>query len=236
MYVSDGILILLGSFLLGSAPTGVLLAKAFRLPDPRTIGSGNIGATNMLRTGNKKVALATLLLDAGKGAAAVLLAIAYDQSRALGTPLIAIPNPQWFGGLNSALIWPPLAMLGALLGHCYTPWLKFKGGKGVATYLGGLAALNGWLLLLFAAMWLLTFRMSRYVSLASIFAMASVPLLLSATRMAGLLPQLPHTLAPYLFSPVILLLALASAVGIWRHRENIRRLRTGTESKMVKKI
>jgi len=235
MYVSDGILILLGSFLLGSVPTGVLLAKACRLPDPRTIGSGNIGATNMLRTGNKKVALATLLLDAGKGALAVLLAVAYDKSRNVGVPILETANPEWFGGVNSSLVWPALAMLGALLGHCYTPWLKFKGGKGVATYLGGLAALNGWLLLVFCMAWLLTFRASRYVSLASLVAMLAVPLFLAVAKLAFAPGMLPLSVTMHTFSPIILLLGIASAVGIWRHRENIRRLRTGTENKFSKK-
>ncbi|HHY02747.1 MAG TPA: glycerol-3-phosphate acyltransferase, partial [Paracoccus sp.] len=120
-------------YLLGSVPFGVLLTRALGLGDLRSIGSGNIGATNVLRTGNKGAALATLLLDGGKGAAAVLLA-------------------RWLGGEGTALV----AGAAAFLGHLYPVWLGFRGGKGVATFLGTVGALSWPLGLALCGVWLLT--------------------------------------------------------------------------------
>jgi glycerol-3-phosphate acyltransferase PlsY len=186
------------AYLIGSIPFGVVLAKIFRLPDPRTIGSGNIGATNMLRTGNKKVALLTLVLDAGKGAAAVMLAAQLHD-----TP--------------STLA---LAALSAMLGHMYSPWLKFNGGKGVATMLGGALAISFYVGLVFCAAWLAIFLITFYVSLASIAALIAIPVA-----------------ALFLLNPAAaILLAIASAIAIYKHRANIARLRAGTEPKMGKGV
>lgn len=194
MYASDFIIIGFFSFLVGSIPFGVLLAKWFALQDPRSIGSGNIGATNMLRTGNKKVALLTLILDGLKGAVPVLFA-----AHLLAGPWLAA----W-------------ALLAATLGHCYTPWLKFKGGKGVATALGGMLSLHPLIGAGVCAVWLMVALVTRYVSLASVTAGVSIAV----------------------FSLFILgdaatcLLALVGLLILFKHRPNLARLRAGTEPKM----
>ena len=139
-------------YLLGSIPFGLVIARALGLGDLRTIGSGNIGATNVLRTGNKPAALATLLLDSGKGAIAVLIA-------------------RHFGGDTAAM----LAGGAAFLGHCFPVWLGFKGGKGVATLLGTLIALHWPLGLIACGVWLLTAVVSRISSLSALLAAALSP-------------------------------------------------------------
>jgi glycerol-3-phosphate acyltransferase PlsY len=145
---------LIFGYLLGSIPFGLLLTRAAGLGDVRSIGSGNIGATNVLRTGNKKLAAATLLLDALKGTAAVLLANWYAPDLGL-----------WAG-------------FGAFLGHLFPVWLGFRGGKGVATYLGVLIALAWQVALIFAAVWLLVAIVFRYSSLAALCAAIAVPIAL----------------------------------------------------------
>ncbi len=195
MYASDSILIFLSAFLVGSIPFGVLLAKWFGLADPRTIGSGNIGATNMLRTGNKKVALLTLLLDGLKG----VLPVLFVSCTLRGGPALEA-----------------MALLGAVLGHCFTPWLKFKGGKGVATALGGIIALHPPIGALTCVAWLCVAAVTRYVSVASIaagFAMAAFASAWLGVYATGLL----------------LIVALIIA---YKHRPNIERLRAGTEPKL----
>ena len=139
-------------YLLGSIPSGVILAKVMGLGNLREIGSGNIGATNVLRTGNKKAAALTLLFDAGKGIVAVLLA------RALA-------------GEDAAQV----AALAAFLGHCFPVWLGFRGGKGVATYFGILFALAWPIGLVAGAIWLVTAALSRYSSLAALMAAGWAP-------------------------------------------------------------
>ncbi|WP_425072271.1 glycerol-3-phosphate 1-O-acyltransferase PlsY [Sagittula sp. S175] len=184
-------------YLLGSVPFGILITRAMNLGDLRQIGSGNIGATNVLRTGNKGAALATLLLDGGKGAVAVLLArwLAQDESAA------------------------QLAGLAAMAGHCFPVWLKFKGGKGVATFLGTMLALAWPIGLLCCATWLAAFYLSKISSVGAIAAAASVApwtLLLGRTDLTF----------------VALMLTF---IVLYRHRENINRLREGTEPKVGKK-
>ncbi|HKR25407.1 MAG TPA: glycerol-3-phosphate 1-O-acyltransferase PlsY [Allosphingosinicella sp.] len=148
------ILCLILGYALGAIPFGLLLTRAAGAGDVRTIGSGNIGATNVLRTGRKGLAAATLLLDVAKGAGAVLLA-----------GLIWPDQPQF----------PALAGIGAFLGHLYPAWLGFKGGKGVAT-LAGIAALLHWPTILVAALlWVLVLGLTRYSSLAGVVATASGP-------------------------------------------------------------
>jgi glycerol-3-phosphate acyltransferase PlsY len=180
-------------YLLGSIPFGLLLTKAMGLGDLREIGSGNIGATNVLRTGNKGAAAATLLLDGAKGAVAVLLA-------------------REFGGEIAAQI----AALAAFLGHCFPVWLGFKGGKGVATFLGLMLALSWPVGLLACATWLATAVISRISSLSALVAASW------STLWCLLVGQ---------GQVFFLTLALALLI-IWRHRENLARLKAGTEPRI----
>lgn len=184
------------AYLLGSIPFGVVITRAMGLGDLRTIGSGNIGATNVLRTGSKPAAAATLILDAAKGGIAVLIARATV-------------------GDDAAQI----AALASFLGHLYPVWLGFKGGKGVATFLGILLALVWPVGLLACATWAVVAAVSRISSL-------------SALAAAGLAPGY---LAFAGYSDTVLL-ALLLAVLVWlRHAANIRRLRDGTEPRIGKK-
>jgi acyl phosphate:glycerol-3-phosphate acyltransferase len=184
---------LLLGYLVGSVPFGLLLTRAAGLGDIRSIGSGNIGATNVLRTGRKELAAATLLLDAAKGALPVLLA-----ARFLG-PLAALA-----------------AGFAALVGHVAPVWLRFRGGKGVATGLGVLLA-AAWPVGLFAVVvWIAVAAVVRFSSLSALAAFAAAPVL------AGLLGQTRIA---------VLALALAAVVFL-RHHENIRRLLAGTEPRI----
>ncbi|PAQ01327.1 glycerol-3-phosphate 1-O-acyltransferase PlsY [Mesorhizobium mediterraneum] len=188
----DIVLALVFGYLLGSIPFGLLITRAAGLGDVRNIGSGNIGATNVLRTGNKGLAAATLLLDALKGTAAVLIAGHFAPE--LG----------------------PWAGLGAFLGHLFPVWLGFKGGKGVATYLGVLIALAWQVALIFAVVWLAVAFLFRFSSLAALTAAVVVPIalyVLSTPEIAGLF-------------------ALMSLIVIIKHRANIARLLAGTEGKI----
>lgn len=199
-------------YLLGSLPFGLLLTRAAGLGDVRRIGSGNIGATNVLRTGRKDLALATLLLDGGKGAAAVLLG-------------------WWCGGPLVALV----AGAAAVLGHLYPVWLRFKGGKGVATTLGTLLALSPGVGLLCCLTWLLVALLFRYSSLAALVSLALAPLY------AFLLPwgvPLDALSGELLFQGDWHLVATATFVAalVWmRHHQNIARLFTGQEPKIGQK-
>ncbi|RYE01492.1 MAG: glycerol-3-phosphate 1-O-acyltransferase [Sphingomonadales bacterium] len=179
-------------YLLGSIPFGVLLTRMAGAGDLRTIGSGNIGATNVLRTGRKGLAAATLLLDLAKGAAAVLLT-------------------DW--------IFPGTGMLGgmaAFLGHCYPVWLRFKGGKGVATLMGIVLALHWPSGLVYAAVWLGLLAALRISSVAGMAAAVSAPV--SAAYFGRI-------------DIVLLLLGLALIV-LWKHRDNIDRLLSGAEPRI----
>ena len=179
------------AYLIGSIPFGVVTARVMNLGDLTKIGSGNVGATNVLRTGNKAAAALTLLLDAGKGAAAV--GIGFQ------------------AGEDTAAL---LCALASFLGHLYPVWLRFRGGKGVATYLGILIAYSLPAGVAACAAWFLVAVVFRYSSLAS---------LASAAAAVGLLWQFsPQEAIPYG--------ALISALVFWRHRANIRRLFNGTES------
>ncbi|MFN0217538.1 MAG: glycerol-3-phosphate 1-O-acyltransferase PlsY [Hyphomicrobium sp.] len=184
---------LAGGYLLGSIPFGYLLTRWAGLGDVRDIGSGNIGATNVLRTGNKGLAAATLLLDGLKGAAAVLIA------------------DHFYGQMPAAL-----AGLGAFLGHLYPVWLKFRGGKGVATFLGAVAALAWPAGLVFAGAWLMVAALTRYSSLAAIVASLATPVALF------FLGQREY--AAIAAAMVVLIL--------WKHRANIGRLSEGKEPKI----
>ena len=180
-------------YLLGSIPFGMVLARLMGLGDLRKIGSGNIGATNVLRTGNKAAAALTLIFDAGKGALAVVIAA------------------RWLGA-DAAQI----AGLGAFLGHLYPVWLRFRGGKGVATFLGLLLALGWQAGLAACATWLAVAAIARISSLAALVAAVLSPLWL-------------WLLGPAQASALALLLA---ALILWRHKANIRRLIQGTEPRI----
>jgi len=186
------VLALVAGYLCGSIPFGLLLTRAAGLGDVRKIGSGNIGATNVLRTGNKGLAAATLLLDALKGLLPALVAARYGA--ALGA----------------------LAGFGAFIGHLFPVWLGFKGGKGVATYLGVLIGLAWNVALIFAAVWLLVALLFRYSSLAALTACVAVPMALAV-------------LGRYEFA---LAFAAMSVLVFYRHSANIARLRAGTEGKI----
>ena len=179
-------------YLLGSIPFGVLLTRATGGPDLRKIGSGNIGATNVLRTGHKGLAAVTLLCDILKGTVAVLAAMRYGTDAALA------------------------AGLGAFLGHLFPVWLKFKGGKGVATYIGLLIGLHWPAAVIFCAIWLGVAAVSRYSSLAALIASALTPF--------GLW---------FLGRPDVATLFLLLTVLLWiMHRANITRLLNGSEGKI----
>jgi glycerol-3-phosphate acyltransferase PlsY len=189
----------LGAFLLGSIPTGYLVARAKGV-DIRQHGSGNIGATNVFRTLGKPLGVFVFMVDALKGFAVVWLA-------------------GRFGGASDwAGIIAAVAVIG---GHNYTPWLGFKGGKGIATSAGVLLALMPWAVLCIAIVWFVVFKVSRYVSLASISAAAALPVAVAALWSAGCGGN----------GPLLGFSVLISALAIWRHRTNIQRLRAGTESR-----
>ncbi len=183
-------------YLLGSIPFGLILTRLAGTQDLRSIGSGNIGATNVLRTGHKGLAAATLLCDMLKGTVAVVIA-------------------GYFGGPNAAM----LAALGAFLGHLFPVWLKFKGGKGVATYIGVLLGLFWPAAAVFGALWIATALTTRYSSLSALIAAFVTPIFLW---------WFGHPALASLFAVLTLLL-------FYTHRENIRRLQAGTEGTIGQK-
>jgi glycerol-3-phosphate acyltransferase PlsY len=202
------------SYLIGSIPTGYLMAKA-RGIDIRAVGSGNIGATNVFRTLGKVPGVITLTVDCAKGAAAVLLVprLVYHLFGILSV-----------GGL------PILCVLFVILGHNYTCWLKFKGGKGIATSAGALLALSPWTVLICLAVWLVVFGIGRYVSLASIVAAIALPIAVYFTEHIGKDSE-THGERHVLFYLSVVLCLLA----LWRHRSNIYRLINGTENRFTRK-
>jgi glycerol-3-phosphate acyltransferase PlsY len=183
-------------YLLGSIPFGLILTRLAGTEDLRSIGSGNIGATNVLRTGKKSLAAATLLGDMLKGTAAVIIA---------GT--------LW--GPNAAM----LAGLGAFLGHLFPIWLQFKGGKGIATYIGVLLGLFWPAAAMFGAIWIATAFTTRYSSLSALVACFVTPIFLWFFG---------HPALASLF-------AVMTLISFWTHRENIKRLQAGTEGKIGQK-
>jgi glycerol-3-phosphate acyltransferase PlsY len=190
------VIALLIGYLLGSIPFGLILTRLAGTADIRSIGSGNIGATNVLRTGRKSLAAATLLCDVLKGTVAVILA-------------------GYFGGPNAAM----LAALGAFLGHLFPVWLGFKGGKGVAVYIGVLIGLFWPAAVVFCVLWAATAAISRYSSLSALVASVVTPILLWWFGQPALAS---------LFAVLTLLL-------FYMHRENIKRLLAGNEGKIGQK-
>jgi glycerol-3-phosphate acyltransferase PlsY len=188
---------IIAGYLIGSIPFGLLISKAAGYGDIRKIGSGNIGATNVLRTGNKKLALLTLLLDGGKGAGAVIIA-------------------QQIGGHDAAMF----AGIFSIIGHIFPVWLKFKGGKGVATTLGMMLALMPIVGTIACAIWILMAATFRISSLSALISILSTPLI------AWLL---------YQDRKITAMCALITLLIWFKHRENIKRLIKGEESKIGKK-
>jgi acyl phosphate:glycerol-3-phosphate acyltransferase len=189
-------MVLLLGYLLGSIPFGLLLTKMAGLGDLRSIGSGNIGATNVLRTGNKKLAAATLLLDALKATAAAVIA-------------------QALFGHNAGL----LAGFAAFIGHLFPVWLGFKGGKGVATYIGTLLGVAPLMVLVFAVAWLSVAFITRYSSLSALVATLVIPVVLWILGV----------------EEAALVTAAMTVITYWRHKANIERLIAGTEGKIGQK-
>jgi glycerol-3-phosphate acyltransferase PlsY len=192
---SGFLLSLLIGYLLGSIPFGLILTRLAGKGDVREIGSGSIGATNVLRTGSKGLAAATVVLDIAKGALAVWIA------------------RMWFPGGEL------FASAGALIGHLYPVWLKFRGGKGVATLFGVLTILFPWAAAVYAIVWIVALLVIRISSIAGMAAAASAPIVAAVTGDVAVFPTL---------------LAFALLV-IWKHRENIARLKAGTEPRIGKR-
>lgn len=196
MLSSDAVIAVVLGYLLGSIPFGLILTRLFGAGDLRAIGSGSIGATNVLRTGRKGLAAATLILDAAKGAVAVLIAA------------------------RIAPGFETLAALAAFIGHCYPVWLKFRGGKGVATALGILLGLKAFAVaLVCGAVWAVSLAIIRISSVSSLTAVSVAPIVAWAFGDTALVP---------------LLIALTILI-VWKHKANIARLRAGTEPRVGQK-
>ncbi len=193
MITPEILITLLGGYLLGSIPFGLLIARFTGHGDIRKIGSGNIGATNVLRTGRKELAILTLVLDAGKAGVAALIAA-------------------HFFGFAPSLV----AGGAALIGHCFPIWLKFKGGKGVATYFGALLAVSWPVAFLAACVWIGAALLTRIVSLSGIVTSIAVPI---GAYIMG-------------YKNIAILCVVLGAVIVFRHRENIRRIFSGAEPKI----
>lgn len=196
------LIFVVSAYLLGSVSFAVLMSKAFGLADPRTYGSGNPGATNVLRSGKKAAAVLTLLGDAAKGWLAVFLAIKFAPHDGDGLLMVA------------------LVALAVFLGHVFPIFLKFQGGKGVATALGVLLALSGWMGLAVLGTWLLVAVVFRYSSLSALVAAIAAPVY---AMLFQLRPEL------------VFATAIMSMLLIWRHKNNIQNLMTGKESKIGSK-
>jgi len=200
-------LVCLGAYLLGAIPFGFLIART-RGIDIREHGSRNIGATNVFRVLGRTWGLLTFACDAGKGALAVVLARHFAGVLAIDGVLAGIA-----------------AALGCLVGHSFPVWLRFKGGKGVASSLGVLLGLMPVASLIVLGIWGVVFRVSRYVSLASLVAAVALPVVVSGLLKTGRLEGMAH----------LYFAGVAALLVIWRHRENIGRLRAGTENRFGRK-
>ncbi len=194
------------AFLIGSIPFGLILGRVFFHSDIRESGSGNIGAANAVRTYGRAAGIAVFVLDALKGILAIIVA------RALAG----------YGHVDPLLVEfdiGPIAACLAVLGHCYSPWLHFRGGKGVATFFGTLCALSGYGTAIFAVVWIAVILRTGYASLASILATVAAAILICAAD-----HNLAHSYLVYAW--------LSVSIVVYRHRENITRLRTGNEPKL----
>lgn len=192
-------LLVLSGYLVGSLSFAVIVSRFMRLPDPHTYGSGNPGATNVLRTGNKRAAVLTLVGDSLKGLLVVLVVKALAASQGFDSGQVA------------------LAGLGAFLGHLFPAYFGFRGGKGVATAAGVLFGLNGWLGLSVLGVWLLAFAVTRISSVGALAAAVAAPAVTFGLLGTGV--------------PLLCVIVM-SGLLVWRHRENIRKLRAGVEGKV----
>ena len=188
----------LAAYLIGAIPFGLVIAKLFGLGDIRNIGSGNIGATNVLRTGNKIAAALTLLLDSGKGLFVVMIA-------------------RYLNGDGNVIA---ITGLLSIVGHCYPIWLGFRGGKGVATGLGVFLGFHPLVGAMVCLVWLITAFLFRFSSLAAIISYTSAPILFALISS----PPLPIL--------TVITAGMIAALAIWRHRDNIKRLFSGTEPRI----
>jgi len=202
--------LLIGSYLLGSIPFGYVAGRLAGT-DIRHAGSGNVGATNVVRVLGKRYGYPVFALDVLKGFGAVKISMLMVPGRA----------PEW----NSAEIFGILAAISSVLGHLYPPWLKFKGGKGVATSAGALLALSPIATLIGVAVWIIVFWLTRYVSLASVIAAVILPLVILIVSWKD-----QNTVKPLVYSS-----AFVAAVVVWRHRSNLSRLMRGTEPRFARK-
>jgi len=218
------VIIVIVSYLLCSIPFGYLLVRIFRGVDVRATGSGNIGATNVARTGSKGLAVATLLLDALKGYSAVSLAFwianTYRFSARRQFPETVYDTRSAVMSSQTVFLLAALAALAAILGHVFTIWLRFKGGKGVATAAGSFVALAPRAMLVALVLFVVIVAITRYVSLGSVIAAAAFPLCVW-----WLSPD--ERTSP----PILLLIAASSVLVMVRHKDNIRRLLAGTENR-----
>ena len=203
-------ILLIGSYLLGSIPFGYLAGR-LRGIDIRQAGSGNVGATNVVRVLGKAYGYPVFALDVLKGFAAVKISMLMAPGR----------PPEW----NSPEIFGILAAMSSVLGHLYPPWLKFKGGKGVATAAGALLALTLVATLMGVVVWIVVFLLTRYVSLASITAAIALPIVILLTGSED-----QDNIKPLVYSS-----ACIATVIIWRHRSNLSRLIRGTEPRFTRK-
>ena len=202
--------VLIGSYLLGSIPFGYLAGRLAGI-DIRKAGSGNVGATNVVRVLGKRYGYPVFALDVLKGLGAVKISMLMAPGR----------PPDW----NSPEIFGILAAMSSVLGHLYPPWLKFNGGKGVATSAGALLALTPVATLIGVAIWIIVFWLTRYVSLASITAAVLLPIVILVVSSHG-----QNTGKPLVYAS-----ACVAAVVIWRHRSNLSRLMRGTEPRFTRK-
>jgi acyl phosphate:glycerol-3-phosphate acyltransferase len=219
------------AFLLGSIPFGLIIAKAKGI-DIRQHGSGNIGATNVLRVVGKKYGITCLILDALKGLVPTIVGISLIRFAGMKNPMmIAALDP--FSAefpMLTAQAFQVLTGLCAILGHNYSPWVGFKGGKGIATSAGVLIAMMPAAIVILLVVWLLVFAVSRYVSLASIVAAAVLPLVtLWGSWFHGKIQNGTWNKPLFIFTVIIAVLA------VWKHRGNIQRLREGTENRFQRK-
>lgn len=214
---------MIGGYLIGSVPFGLILTRLGGYGDIRDIGSGNIGATNVLRTGNKKLALATLILDALKGAVAIYLCMAFMHSFYMdcsGTVFTGADDTSLCRSPYTFETVPLVAGLFAFVGHLFPVWLKFRGGKGVATSLGILIALHPIVGIASCGLWLLSAVITRYSSLSALIALGAAP------AMSHVLYQNPEFTA---------FCGMIATLVFLKHRANIRRLVKGEEPKIGQK-